>query len=86
LETIVIAPSRKIDQWALPFIEGVFYCSPDQILKVAAAVIDGIRKIRVKFAGRDYAEAAIELSADMRSLGLSEERITHTILSTPLKD
>lgn len=84
LESIVVAPTSSMDQWALPFAEGVFYCSPDEISKLAEVVAVGIRKLRVKFAGREYPEAAKEFSADMRSFGLDQGTITKLLLSTPL--
>jgi hypothetical protein len=64
LETIIVAPTPSVDQWALPFTEGIFYCPPAEVLKLAEQVAAGIRKLRVKFAGREYPEAAIEFSAD----------------------
>jgi hypothetical protein len=74
-----------MDQWALPFAEGIYYCPPDQISKLAEQVATGVRKLRVTFAGREYPEAATEFSAEMRSLGLGQEVITAFLLSTPLK-
>jgi hypothetical protein len=84
-ETIIVAPTPSMDQWALPFAEGIYYCPPDQISKLAEQVATGVRKLRVTFAGREYPEAATEFSAEMRSLGLGQEVITAFLLSTPLK-
>ena len=84
-ETIIVAPTPSVDQWALPFAGGLFYCPPAEILKLAEQVAAGVRKLRVKFAGREYPEAAIEFSAEMRSLGLSKDAIMKVLLSSPLK-
>jgi hypothetical protein len=84
-ETIIVSPTPSVDQCALPFTEGVFYCPPAEVLKLAEQVAAGIRKLRVKFAGREYPEAAIEFSAEMRSLGLSKDEIMKMLLSSPLK-
>lgn len=86
VETIVVAPTPSMDQWALPFAEGVFYCAPDEILKLAELIAEGIRKLRVKFAGREYPEAAIEFSHEMRSLGFGQQMITKLLLATLLRN
>lgn len=85
IETIIVAPTRSVDQWALPFTEGVFYCEPAEILKLAERVAAGIRKLRVKFAGREYPDAAIKFSAEMRSLGIDKDAVMRVLLSAPLK-
>jgi hypothetical protein len=82
---IVVAPSPKTNQIALPFAEGLLYVSPDKILKLAAKVADGLRGLRVKFSGRDYPGASVEFSAEMRNSGLDMESVKSALLSEPLK-
>jgi hypothetical protein len=59
---------------------------PDRIRKLADHVADTIHKVRIKFSGREFPEAAVELSAELRNTGLDLGTIKRTLLSKPLKN
>jgi hypothetical protein len=82
---IVVAPSPELSQIALPFAGDLLYVSPEQIVKLAAQIGDSVRKLRIKFSGRDFAEVALEFSAAMRNAGLDLAGLRNALLSTPLK-
>jgi len=85
LAAIVVAPSPTLNQIALPFAGNLLYVSPDEIRKLGAQVAENIRKLRIKFSGREFAEAAVEFSAELRNGGLDQSGLTKALLSTPLK-
>ena len=85
LAAIVIAPSPELSQIALPFAGDLLYVSPEQIGKLAVQIVDNLRKLRIKFSGRDFAAAASEFSAEMRNAGLDLPGLRKALLSTPLK-
>ena|ERR1022692_1213361 len=69
----------------LPFAGGLFYLAPDSILKLAERIVESIRKLRVKFSGREFAEAAVEFSAALRHMGLHLESAKKVLLTEHLK-
>jgi len=85
IATIVVAPSPSLHQIALPFAGGLFYVDPQSVLKIADKAAEHLRKLRIKFSGRDYAQAAVEFSTAMRSGGLDLASIRKALLSEPLK-
>lgn len=82
---IVVAPSPKTSQIALPFAEGLLYVSPDKIQKLAEQAAESVRGLRLTFGGRDFPEAAVEFSAALRNLGLDLDALRNTLFSEPLK-
>ncbi len=85
VSTIVVASSPALHQIALPFAGGLFYIAPESVQKLAERAATGVRELRIKFSGREFAEAASEFSAAMRSLGLDIETVKKQLLSEPLK-
>lgn len=85
VSTVVVAPSPVLHRVAGPFAEGLFYVAPENILRLAEKVADSLRELRIKFSGRDFAEAALALSAEMRSMGLTVEATRVSLASDPLK-
>jgi hypothetical protein len=82
---IIVASSPNLHQYALPFAGGLFYIAPDNVRELAERVAAGVRELRVRFSGREFAEAAVEFSAAMQSLGLDIENVRKRLLSEPLK-
>jgi hypothetical protein len=82
---VVVAPSPSLHQIALPFAGGLYYVAPDRVLATAGEVADSIRQLRVKFSGREFAEALPEFSAAIRNLNLTVERVRIIFLSAPLR-
>jgi hypothetical protein len=85
VSAIVVAPSPELSQIALPFAGDLLYVSPEQIMRLATQIGDSVRKLRIKFSGRDFAEVALEFSAEMRNAGLDLAGLRKALLSTPLK-
>ncbi len=85
IAAIVVAPSPDLSQIALPFTGNLLYVSPDEMQKLAAQVAESVRKLRIKFSGREFAEAAVEFSAELRNAGLDLSGLNKALLSTPLK-
>jgi RAD3-like DEAD/DEAH box helicase len=83
--TIVVAPSPSLHETAVPFAAGPFYLAPDKILKLAENVAENLRKLRIKFSGREFPGVAAEFSAEMRNSGLGLESVKKVLLSEPLK-
>lgn len=85
IAAIVVAPSPDLSQIALPFTGNLLYVSLEEMRKLAAQVAESVRKLRMKFSGRDFAEAAIEFSAELRNGGLDLRGLNKALLSKPLK-
>ncbi|MGD0956702.1 MAG: DEAD/DEAH box helicase [Candidatus Acidiferrales bacterium] len=85
LAAIVVAPSPELSQIALPFAGDLLYVSPEQIAKLAANTAESVRKLRIKFSGREFPEAALEFSAELRNASLDLVGLRKVLLSTPLK-
>ena len=85
IHVVVVAPTPALHQVALPFAGGLFYLAPDSILKLAERIVESIRKLRVKFSGREFAEAAVEFSAALRHMGLHLESAKKVLLTEHLK-
>jgi hypothetical protein len=85
IAAIVVAPSPELSQIALPFAGDLLYVSPEQMAKLAMHTAESVRKLRIKFSGRDFSEAAQEFSAEMRNGGLDLVGLRTVLLSTPLK-
>lgn len=85
IAAIVVAPSPNLSQIALPFTGNLLYVSPDEMRNLAGQVIVSVRKLRIKFSGREFAEAAVEFSAELRNESLDLSGLKKALLSTPLK-
>jgi len=85
MATIVVASSPALHQYALPFAGGLFYLPPESVQKLAERAATGVRELRIKFSGREFAQAAGDFSAAMRSLGLDIGTVKKELLSEPLK-
>jgi hypothetical protein len=82
---IVVAPDASLHKIAVPFATGLYYAPPADILKLAQGVADYIRKLRVTFSGREFAEAAVEFSAGLRNARLDIPSLRTALLSRKLK-
>ena len=82
--SLMVAPSASLDEVALPFAEGLLYASLQQLAALSEAVADRLRKIRIEFAGREFAEAATEFSAEIRNANLDLPSLKTGLLSQPL--
>jgi hypothetical protein len=80
-----IESRTSLHRIAGPFAEGLFYVAPENILRLAEKVADNLRELRIKFSGRDFAEAAIAFSAEIRGKGLTLESARVVLASEPLK-
>jgi len=85
VETIIISESSSLHQIALPFAGGIFYCAPQKLWQWSQKIAEGLRKLRVRFSGREFAEAVKEFSNEMRNKGLDLDAVKATCLSEPLK-
>lgn len=83
--TVVVAPSPALHQVALPFAGDLYYIAPPRLLDIAGRVAEGVRRIRLTYAGREFPEVALPFSADMRSAGLDIESLRKLLLSEQLK-
>jgi len=85
IHVVVVAPTPALHQVALPFAGGLFYLAPESVLKVSEKTVECMRKLRVKFGGREFAEAAVEFSAALRNMGLDIESAKKVLLTEHLK-
>ena len=85
ISAVIVAPSSKPDQFALPFIGGLYYLAPSDISKLAQSAVEGLRKLRLHFAGRDFAEVTTELSSEMRTFRLDLASARKVLLSAFLQ-
>jgi hypothetical protein len=85
IHAIVVAPAPALHQVALPFAGGLFYLAPESVSRLAGKTVENIRKLRVKFGGREFAEAAVEFSAALRNMGLDLESAKKALLTEHLK-
>jgi len=81
----IVAPSSDLDEIAVPFADNLFYLSPERIRRLAEDVSERVRKLRLSFGGRDFPDAAVEFSSELRNLGLDLESLKRTLLSDLLK-
>ena len=85
IASVIVAPSPTVHQIALPFAGDLHYIAPARMLKLAERVADTLRKLRVTYVGREFAEAAVQFSAEMRNAGLDLESLRKVLLSERLK-
>jgi hypothetical protein len=85
IDVVVVAQSPKIHPVGEVFGEGLWYADPEHILAAATQAIEAIRKLRLSFAGREFAEATTEFSAEIKNLHLDLPAIRKAILSDRLK-
>lgn len=85
IQAIVVAPTPTLHQIALPFAGGLFYSAPPNLMKIAQKAAESVRKLRVRFGGRDFADAAVEFSSEMRNMGLDLGSLKTAILADRLK-
>jgi len=81
---VIIAPDAALHNVAVPFAVGLYYSSPEQVLNLARVLAQELRKLRVIFAGREFAEAAVEFSASMRNARLDIPSLRQSLLSQKL--
>ena len=85
-KVVVVARDASLHEIADPFAKGLYYASPDEILKWAQGLSEGVRNLRVTFGGRDFAEAATEFSAGIRNSKLDIPALRKALLSRKLKE
>jgi DEAD/DEAH box helicase len=85
LAAIIVSPSPELSQIALPFAGDLLYVSPEQVAKLARHTAENVRKLRIKFSGREFPQAALEFSAEVRNAGLDMDGLGKSMLSTHLK-
>ncbi len=84
IHSLMIAPSPDLDDVALPFAKGLFYAPPELLSAQASKAVESLRTLRVKFAGREFPEAAKEFSAEIRNAQLDLTSLRKTLLLRPL--
>ena len=72
VEVVVVSPTSKLHELAEPHADGIFYLHPTDVAALAADIATAVRALRVKFAGRDFAEAREEFAAEMISAKIDE--------------
>jgi hypothetical protein len=82
---VLISPTAKLDKVAEPFADGVYYISPETFRSMASHVVTVLRKLRAKFAGRDYADAEKEFAAEIAAAKMDFESLKSALTSMPLK-
>jgi hypothetical protein len=85
IDVVVVAESPKIHPVGEMFGEGLLYAAPGQILAAATAAIQSVRKLRLSFAGREFAGASAEFSAEIKNLHFDLPAIRKALLSVKLK-
>ncbi|HXP83107.1 MAG TPA: DEAD/DEAH box helicase [Bryobacteraceae bacterium] len=82
---VVVAESPKIHPAGEMFGEGLLYAAPEHVLAVATSAIEAIRKLRLAFSGREFAEASTEFSATIKNVHLDLPALRKVMLSERLK-
>lgn len=85
IRVVVVAPDASLHKVATPFAVGLLCSAPEVVLKLAHAIAEGLRKLRITFGGREFAEAAVEFSAGMRNAKLDIPSLRQGLLSQKLK-
>lgn len=84
IEVVMISPTSKLDKIASPFAKDLYYMHPDDLLKIAKSVAEALKKLRLQFAGQDYAVAQVKFSADVKNLKLDLASVRKRILVSKL--
>jgi hypothetical protein len=82
---VVVAEVPDIHEIGLPFAGDLFYASPVKVQKLASRAIEAVRRLRLKFAGQEFAESAREFSARMVTLKLDIPSLRKDLLTERLK-
>jgi hypothetical protein len=82
---VLVSATPKLDTVAVPFAEGVYYVSTETVRLMASHVVMVLRKLRAKFAGRDYADAEKEFAAEIVAAKMDFESLKSALTSMPLK-
>jgi hypothetical protein len=82
---VVISPTSKVDDIAVPFATGVFIVTPNEIRTWASKVVESLRQMRAKFAGSDYAQKEKEFAAEVDAAQLDFDSVKKLLTKTLLK-
>lgn len=82
---VVVSPTSKLDDIAVPFAKGLFVVTPDQVRTWASKVVESLRQIRAKFAGSDYVQKEKEFAAEVNAAQLDFESVRKLLTKTRLK-
>jgi hypothetical protein len=85
-KVVVVAPDATLHKIADPFAKGLYYAPPDRVLKLATALAESVRKLRISFSGREFSEAGVEFSAAIRNAKIDVPSLRRALVSTKLKE
>jgi hypothetical protein len=85
IQVVIVAPEASLHVVARPFAGGLYHVPPEKVLGLAKSIADNVRKLRVAFAGCEFAAAAAEFSAAMQGSGLDIPALRRVLLSSKLK-
>jgi len=83
---VLISATSKVDKVAEPFMEPLFYMSPDAARIFAQHTAKVLRNVRAKFAGRDFSEAEKQFAAEIVAAGLDFESVKSLLTKTKLTE
>jgi hypothetical protein len=82
---IVISATSKLDKIAIPFAQGLFVVTPDDIRTWASKTVESLRKIRAKYAGSDYVAKEKEFAAEINAAQMGFGAVKNILAKTRLK-
>ena len=82
---VLVSPTAKLDKVAEPFAKGVYYVPTETLRSIASHVVTVLRRLRAKFAGRDYPDAEKEFAAEIHAAKMDFESVKSALTSMPLK-
>ncbi len=84
--SLIVSSTSKIDKIAKPFVTGLFYMTPAAVRSLASHTVEVLRKLRAKFAGRDFSSAEKEFAAEIIAAKLDYESVKGLFTRTKLAD
>jgi hypothetical protein len=84
VDVVIISPTKKLHDIAIPFAGGLFVISPEGVANLAKHAVGAVSELRIKFTGKEFTEVAAKFSEAMRVRKLNWEDAEQILLAEKL--
>ena len=81
---VIVSPTANLDGTAKPHVGGVYCLLLGEVRLLAEDAATELSKLRLKFAGEDFATVRVEFEADLTAAGLDFDALLERLLARPL--
>jgi len=84
VDVVIISPTKKLHEIAIPFAGGLFVISPQAIVNLAKNAARAVSELRTKFMGKEFTDVAAEFSEAMCVRKLDWKNVEEVLLAEKL--